>query len=439
MRRITTLLLLLLIAPLSYAGGVAVEGVRLWNAPEHTRVVFDVSGPVEHKLFTLSNPSRVVVDLKGVKLKTKLSQGDGPVLGGIRSAPRNKGQDLRLVLDLKQAAKPKSFLLKPTQEYGHRLVIDLDHVTASKGAAVIAKPVERPSVKPTALRDLVVAIDAGHGGEDPGARGRRGTREKDVVLAIARQLETLLKSERGMRPVMIRTGDYYIGLSKRTALARRAKADIFVSIHADAFRDRRARGASVYVLSSRGATNEAARWLADSENAADLVGGVSLDDKDDLLASVLLDLSQTATIEASLAVADRVLAELKGIGRVHKRGVEQAGFRVLKSPDIPSILVETAFISNPEEERKLRDPRHQKRVAKAILNGVRAYFANNAPPDTLIAAQKPQRHTIRRGETLGHIAQQYRVSLNSLRKANRIRGDVVRVGQTLTIPLSGDT
>ncbi|OOZ41080.1 N-acetylmuramoyl-L-alanine amidase [Solemya pervernicosa gill symbiont] len=440
MKRFTILLLLLLIAPTGFAAAVEVKDFRLWNAPDKTRLVFDISAPVEHNLFTLPNPDRVVIDLKSTKLKTKFSQQKGPVLASIRSAPRNKGKDLRLVLDLSKKAKPKSFLLKPTQEYGHRLVIDLEFAAerVTKKKSVPVKAV-KSLAKPAALRDLVIAIDAGHGGEDPGAKGRRGTREKDVVLAIARQLEKLLKREPGMRPVMIRNGDYYVGLRKRTEKARRANADLFVSIHADAFRDRRARGASVYVLSSRGATNEAARWLADSENAADLVGGVSLDDKDDLLASVLLDLSQTATIEASLEVGDKVLHQLKGLGRVHKRRVEQAGFRVLKSPDIPSILIETAFISNPEEERKLRDPRHQKKMAAAILKGVRAYFSNKAPAGTIIASRQPQSHTIRSGDTLGHIAARYHVTVSTLRKANRINGDRIRVGQVLKIPTSGDT
>lgn len=413
---------------------VMVEGARLWAAPDHTRVVFDVSGPVRHTLFALSDPHRIVIDLEQARLgpDAVLSGSEG-VVRGIRSAAR-QDTDLRVVLDVGHQVTPKSFLLRPSSTYGHRLVVDLYD---ARGSRRVVKSLERRGRD--GLRDIVVAIDAGHGGEDPGALGRRGTREKDVVLAVARRLERLVRETPGMRPVMVRDGDYYVGLRQRAEIARKHRADMFVSIHADAFHDHRAHGASVYALSQRGASSEAARWLADRENASDLVGGVSLDDKDDLLASVLLDLSLTGTIEASLELGDHVLDQLKTVGRVHKRRVHQAGFVVLKSPDIPSILVETAFISNPDEERKLRSPAHQEKLARAILRGIEAYFSRNPPPGTRLAARQPgpRRHVIARGDTLSGIAKRYDVSLRSLRAVNRVKGDLLRVGQVLTIP-AGD-
>lgn len=427
--------LLLLLATLGQAGAAQpeVRGVRLWAAPDNTRVVLDVSGPVEHSLFALHGPDRLVVDLKHTRLDPAATRGvtASGVVERLRSGVRNDS-DLRLVLDLKRPVKPKSFVLKPNDQYGHRLVIDL-YDKPAKGAA----PEPPPKKARPALRDLVIAIDAGHGGEDPGARGKRGVREKDVVLGIARHLARLVDKEPGMRAVLIRNGDYYIGLRKRIARAREHRADLFVSIHADAFRDRRVRGSSVYVLSPRGASSEMARWLAARENAADLVGGVSLDDKDDLLAEVLLDLAQTATIETSLGVADGVLRELRRLGKVHKRRVQKAGFVVLKSPDIPSILVETAFISNPAEEKRLTLPGHQRKIAQAIMAGVRRYYTSNPPPGTRLAlarAQAPKRHIIRRGDTLSHIAQRYGVSMRAIRTVNRLRGDRLLVGKVLRIP-----
>ncbi len=409
------------------AAQTQVQGLRMWQAPDHTRLVFDLSAPVEHTVFTLDSPPRIVIDLEQARLGQALPDLNvqGTRLAGVRSAPRN-GKDLRVVLDLKQKLRPKSFLLKPYEDYGHRLVIDLQH-GGDRGPSKAAVP-----TRSSGPREIVIAIDAGHGGEDPGAHGRHGTREKDVVLAIGRKLARLVRDEPGMRPVLIRDGDYYVSLRERMDQARRHQADLFVSIHADAFRDARASGSSVYTLSRRGASDEAARWLAEQENSADLIGGgVSLDDKDDLLASVLLDLSQTASIEASVDVAGSILKALKRVGRVHKRSVQQARFVVLKSPDIPSVLVETAFISNPAEERKLQSPRHQQRVARAILNGVRNYFVRNTPPGTRLV----QKHVIQRGDTLSEIAQRYRVSLRRLRAVNELSGDRLLVGQTLRIPL----
>jgi N-acetylmuramoyl-L-alanine amidase len=417
------------------AGNLQVESVRLWAAPDSTRVVFDVTGPVEHRLFTLAAPDRLVIDLSdaGISSKVKQTQTRGGIVRNLRSATRDK-HDLRLVLDLKGPVKPKSFVLKPNERYGHRLVIDLFE-SASVGKSKPKKV--RTVAQPDALRDLVIAIDAGHGGEDSGARGKRGTHEKDVVLAIARRLAKLVEKEPGMRPVLIRDGDYYIGLRKRIEKARQHRADLFVSIHADAFRDRRVQGSSVFVISRRGASSEMARWLAARENAADLVGGVSLDDKDDLLAEVLLDLAQSATQEASDAVANEVLAEMKRVGKVHKKSVQHAGFVVLKSPDIPSLLIETAYISNPAEEKKLKSARYQQKVANAIMKGVRGYFTANPPPGTLLAKTRPRRHVIRRGDTLSHIAQRYGVSMRAIRATNRLTNDRLMVGKVLAIPSKG--
>ncbi len=431
------LLLILLLTSVANAGSLQVNGVRLWAAPDSTRVVFDVTGPVEHQLFTLKGPDRLVIDLKHASVDPSLVkqlQASG-VVKGLRSGSRNK-DDLRLVLDLANPVKPKSFVLKPNDQYGHRLVIDLF------GVGDEAKSRQPKTIKavtePASLRDLVIAVDAGHGGDDPGARGRKGTREKDVVLAIARKLAALIDKEPGMKAVLVRDGDYYVGLRKRIDKARKHRADLFVSIHADAFRDRRVQGSSVYVLSRRGASSEMARWLAARENAADLVGGVSLDDKDDLLAEVLLDLAQTATLETSTGAAGNVLSELKKLGKVHKRQVQHAGFVVLKSPDIPSMLVETAFISNPSEENRLRNRKHQQKVANAVFKGIRRYFTSNPPVGTRLAAGKmPRRHVVRRGDTLSDIAQRYGVSMNSLRDSNRLKGDRLLVGNVLRIPSAG--
>ena len=374
---------LLLIFSLSCAAGesVLLKNIRVWAAPDNTRVVFDVTSPVGHKLEQLSGPFRVVIDLKDTEPFTVLPQpaaNDG-YLQGIRSG--RHGDFLRVVLDLKRQARAKSFLLPPNKHYGHRLVVDISGGEERQAAITEETPA-------TGLRDVVVAIDAGHGGEDPGAIGPHGTYEKKVVLQIAKKLADAINRERGMRAVLIRKGDYYLKLRKRIDLARHHKADLFISIHADAFTNRRVSGSSVYVLSNRGASSEHARWLAKQENASDLIGGVSLDDKDSLLASVLLDLSQTASLEASIDVAENVLAGLKKVGKVHKPRVESAGFAVLKSPDIPSLLVETAFISNPQEEKKLNSSAYQRQLASAVAAGVKRYFEDNAPDGTLLANRK---------------------------------------------------
>ncbi|HEX7026976.1 MAG TPA: N-acetylmuramoyl-L-alanine amidase [Gammaproteobacteria bacterium] len=359
-----------------------VVNFRLSANEERTRVVFDLTGSVDHALFTLKSPERVVIDIENVSLRTALQVDTDrkALLRNIRNAPRN-GNDLRIVLDLNESVTPKSFLLRPQGDSGYRLVIDL----FKQNEASSSKPLVKAVPESDKLRDVVIAIDAGHGGKDPGASGHRGTLEKDIALAIARELARRVKTERGMRPVLIRDGDYYMGLRERIEKAREYKADLFISIHADAFHDKDARGSSVYALSLRGASSEAAEWLANRENASELIGGVSLNDKDDIVASVLLDLSQTATIQASLDVGSEVLNQLGQHNKLHRGHVQQAGFMVLKSPDIPSILVETAFISNPAEERKLTSTKHQTKIADAILQGVKRYFSRKPPRGTLFA------------------------------------------------------
>lgn len=409
-----------------------VKTIRMWPAPDSTRLVFDLSAPIDHSLFSLRSPNRVVIDLSHARMRSKPSHLDFAkgFVKDIRYASRNR-DDLRIVLDLRSNVRPKSFLLKPNREYGHRLVIDL----VGKQAIQKAKPTNRMKYK-NRQRDIIVAIDAGHGGDDPGAIGRRGTREKTVVMAIAKRLEKLVKRERGMRPVMIRKGDYYVGLKKRVKIARRQQADIFISIHADAFRNAKAKGTSVFVVSDRGASSEAARFLAEKENQSDMIGGIDFEEIDDaLLKLVLVDMVKNSTMETSHEVASHVLGNLGKVAHLHKKSVEQAGFRVLKAPDIPSILIETAFISNPAEERKLRSKKHQQRIAAAILKGVRNYFHANPPPGSLLALQDTK-HRVVRGETLSAIANRYRVSIAMIRSVNKLANDRIRVGSVLRIPYS---
>ena len=427
------------------AAAVNVESIRTWPAPDHTRIVLDVDRPVEYALFVLRDPDRVVIDLRGARLVKGVPNarpGDR-LLSRIRAAQRKRNEarartgvrdDLRVVLDMKQRVRPKSFLLKPNRKYGHRLVIDV--YPSGGGVQATTARARTADGSPATQRDVVVAVDAGHGGEDPGAVTRSGLREKDVVLAIARALERRIDRTPGMKAVLIRNGDYYVGLRRRMEIARRHGADLFVSIHADSFRDSRVSGSSVYVLSRRGASSEAARWLAEQENASDFVGGVSLDDKDDLLASVLVDLQQTATLSASSEVGGHVLKSLGRIARSHKRRIERAGFLVLKSPDIPSILIETGFLTNPSDAKRLSDKAHQDKVARAILAGIIRYFDSNPLRGTAFAAAR--RHTIARGETLSEIAVRYRVSVERLRAANRIDGSIIRAGEVLRIPARSD-
>nr|AAS07897.1 N-acetylmuramoyl-L-alanine amidase [uncultured marine bacterium 463] len=410
-----------------------VHEVRLWRAPDHTRVVFDLTGPAEHKIFVLQNPTRIVLDVQDTRLKTNLSDltlTDTPIRQ-VRSAARD-GDDLRIVMDMSASVDPRSFSLKANQQAGDRLVVDLYDKNATA-----AKPAVRKTATQDSKRNIIIAIDAGHGGEDPGALGPGRRREKDVVLAIAREVNALFKADVGFTPTLIRSGDYYVSLKGRRDLARKRQADLFVSIHADAFKRKEANGASVYALSTRGATSTAARYLAQRENAADLVGGVSLSDKDDMLAGVLADLSMTSTLDTSLQVGAQVLRNVDNVARLHKKNVEQAGFAVLKSPDIPSILVETGFISNPTEAKRLATSSYQKKMARAIHSGIKSYLLAHPPSGTLVAWNKAQggtQYTIARGDTLSGIAQRFNVSLSTLKSTNGISGSTIRIGQKLTIP-----
>jgi N-acetylmuramoyl-L-alanine amidase len=403
------------------AGLARVNDVRLWSGPEGTRLVVDLSAPARYSVFTLGNPDRVVIDLADATISSgkTMPDGQGPV-HRVRTGPR-PGHDLRIVLDTIGSLEPRAFKVPPDATAGHRLVVEFPSRRGSTVSGTVAANVPAPAGSATAGtiasttaatpvvtatlaatksvaaaasgRDIVVAVDAGHGGQDPGAIGRGGTYEKHVTLAIARRLALTINDEDGMRAVLIRNDDTFVSLRDRIRKARQYGADMFVSIHADSVRDRNVGGSSVYVLSTRGATDEAARWLAERENAADLMGGVSLDDKNDVLASVLLDVTQKESVSNSVEAASSVLASLRNVGDVHRTRVQHAGFVVLKSPDIPSMLVETAFISNPADEKRLRSRDQQQRIAAAIHNGVRGYFYENPLPGTRVAALSAARRS----------------------------------------------
>jgi len=428
-------LMLLLVSGMAQAA-IAISAARVWPADDYTRITLEAAQPIEHKMLLLKDPDRLVLDLNDVELGPVLKSLsekiliNDPYIRQVRVANFKPGV-VRMVIDLKSDIKPQIFSLPPAGEYKHRLVLDiypaLDPLMAMleqhekpdtpvtlpqvqalpesslpippevevlpESAKTPAKPVvalpdapilpSKPADKPLkgkgSVRLLTIAIDAGHGGEDPGARGANGSHEKDITLAIAKKLKEVIDNEPNMRGVLTRDGDYFIPLHGRVVKARKLQADLFVSIHADAFTRPEAKGSSVFALSESGASSASARYLAQKENESDLIGGVSLDNKDPYLARTLLDLSQTATINDSLKLGKAVLGHIGEINTLHKRNVEQAGFAVLKSPDIPSILVETAFISNPEEERKLNDEAYQYKLVASILNGIRKYFATNPP------------------------------------------------------------
>jgi N-acetylmuramoyl-L-alanine amidase len=377
-------LLSCLLAP-GWVHAQQISASRLWPSPDYTRITLESAEPVAHKYFSLSNPERLVIDLEGVEAGTALDMlagqltAEDPYIGAIRVGMNRPGV-MRLVLDLKSPAKPSVFRLPPLGQYGHRLVVDLYPAQSTDVAAVppAAEPADavqpgKPAA-PQYTRLITVAIDAGHGGEDPGALGVKGSREKDITLALAKKLKQKIDAQENMHAVLVREGDYFVPLAQRVTKARAVKADLFMSIHADAFIKPHARGSSVFALSENGATSVAAKWLARKENDADLVGGINIDVKDAFLKRTLIDLSQTATINDSLKLGHSVLKAMGGVNTLHKPQVEQAGFAVLKAPDIPSILIETAFISNPEEEKRLNDPGYQDRLVDAIAAGVKSYF-----------------------------------------------------------------
>ena len=470
---------LLAAAPLCAATAADLKGARVWAGPDYTRVVLDASGPLQYEI-TQKN-GQVMVDLSGSGVSRSFA--DPSAQGLLRGMSHARiGDSLQVTAKVDPNAKLKSFVLKPSgSEKGYRLVLDL-YPGSGATAAVADTTVKTPAAAPVATpqysnpthsrrvaaeqaaamlngqRQVVVAVDAGHGGKDPGSHGPAGTLEKNVTLGVARKLAEQINRQPGMKAVLTRDSDFYIPLKQRYQIARENNADLFVSIHADAFTSGDAKGSSVWVLSPRGKTSEAARWLADRENRADLIGGTSLDDKDDSLAKVLLDLQQGWAMQASDVVAGNVLKALATLGPTHRGYVERANFVVLRSPDVPSILVETAFISNPAEERKLRDSAHQNKLAAAVMGGVQNYFESTPPPGTWFAAQAARRngvqlasskgssagatvaahasdvHKVGRGESLSSIARQYGVSVGALKNANRMNSDTVRAGVTLTIP-----
>lgn len=417
-----------------------IDGVRLWRAPDNTRIVFDLDGPVEHKIFTLSNPDRLVIDIDGARLVAALNdlQFSNTPIQQLRHGKRND-KDVRFVLDLSSTVKPRSFLLKKHADKPDRLVIDLYDASEK-----VVKTVEQVVKKEISLkRDIVIAIDPGHGGEDPGAIGNKKLYEKNVVLKVGQQLATIVNAEPGYKALLIRDGDYYLPHEQRREKARDARADIFISIHADGFDDNRAHGASVFALSKRGATSQTARILASRANESDLIGGagsVSLHDKGDMLAGVLVDLSMTANLANSLDVGHRVLKNMGNFTKLHSRNVEQAGFLVLKSPDVPSILVETGFITNPSEAKKLDSYAHRQKLAEAIFRGVSSYFNDKPPEGSYVAWKKTgggyAQHIIAKGDTLSGIAKKYRVSIAQIKELNNLSTAQIRVGQKLTIPSS---
>tara|TARA_R110001599_G_scaffold66353_3_gene187639 strand:+ start:108 stop:1487 length:1380 start_codon:yes stop_codon:yes gene_type:complete len=449
---------------LVFAKQSEVMNARIWESPESTRLVLELSDSVQYRVMTLVKPDRIVIDVsntaKRPQIFNALELSTSP-LKAIRTAKRNQN-DLRIVLDLKEKVEAKSFLLKANEQYKERLVFDLIPSSKRHLNSKLKAKIENFNIH-AGKRDIVVVIDPGHGGEDPGAIGPNGVREKHVVLAVSQALRDRINTKKGFKAVLTRESDYYIGLRDRTVLARKFNADLLVSVHADAFTKPQAKGASVYAISTRGATSEMARWLAKKENSADLIGGIdglSLDDKDDVLAGVLLDLSSTASLTASLGVGSQVLGSMGRMAHLHKKTVQQAGFAVLKSPDIPSILVETGFISNPSEAKKLKSSYYQKQLADSIHKGIVKYFETTPPPGTLIAWLKQsknqqasvgyvyesepnnyskttapyKKYTVKRGDTLSLIANQNRLTLQEIKSLNGLSSDRLRIGQGLKLP-----
>jgi len=402
-----------------------IQDIRLSKNKRYVRLVFDLDKLANHSLFSLHDPERVVLDIKNAKMPHGLVDQlqANALIRSIRSGVRN-GNDLRVVFDLSNNVTPRSFLLAPSGKSGHRLVLDL-HDKKSADKVLTSKK-----------RDVIVAIDAGHGGKDPGAIGRSGTYEKLITLQIAKRLEKTINQQRGMKAVLVRKNDRFMRLRDRIHKARDSHADMMISLHADSFPDPRARGSSIYALSVDGASSETARMMAEKENAADLLfGDVNLAVEDQMVKEVLFDLSLTGTIESSLDIGSEILSQIKTVNRVHKKKVQQAGFAVLKAPNIPSILIETAFISNPREEKNLRSAAHQKKVAKAITRGVSKYFARKAPPGTWLAESAAEYH-INENDTIKMIASKHDVSESDLRARNALHADSLMAGQVIKIPVS---
>ncbi len=427
-----------LLAMASAQAAITVDSVRLHRAPDHTRIVFDLPEPVEHTLDKLANPDRVVVDLMDADLAfdvSTLDYKDSPIENIRVGKHDNK---TRVVFDLSAAVRPRTNLLKPVDPHSWRLVVDLFDSDPQP-----VKTIDKPEVDSGEPRKMIVAIDPGHGGEDPGALGPGNLREKEVVLQIARKVKARIDQEPGMKAVMVRDGDYYVPLAERRRVARQDNhADVFISIHADAFTDARAHGASVFALSNRGATSARAAYVAKMANESDKVAGVYEEEKDDSnLLNVLADMRMSGSMAHSLYLGRQILEEMGQVTKLHggRKTVEQAAFVVLKEPEMVSVLVETGFISNREEARKLSTSAHQEKLARSIVNGVKQYFRTHPAPGSWFAAQRREngeQHRIQPGDTLSGIARQYQVSEQALRAANDISDDRIMVGQTLTIPRS---
>ena len=408
-----------------------VKDIRLSKSDGYVRLVFDMDSSVQHSIFSLHQPERIVLDLKNASMPhgmVDMIQANS-LIRGIRSGIQN-GHDLRVVFDLHEQVSPRSFLLTPSGKAGHRLVLDL-HDSEKKSKETVSKKASKKE-----LRDVVIVIDAGHGGRDPGATGRKGTKEKTVTLQMARKLEKLINAQRGMKAVLTRKDDRYLKLRHRIEKARKSNADMMISIHADSFPDPRARGSSIFALSVNGASSEMAQQLAENENASDVMfGDVSLSNDDPMVNKVLLDLSFTGGIESSLDIGDEVLKQIGTVNKVHKKTVQQAGFAVLKTPNIPSVLLETAFISNPREEKNLRSSAHQQKVAKAISRGVNSYFLRKAPPGTWLSEAITD-YKVKPGDNLAVIANRFNTSVDNLRARNALQTNNLNAGQVLKIPVS---
>ena len=420
-----------------------VVDLRMWRAPDHTRLVLDLSDAVEYSSFLLEDPHRFIVDIKSSFTDLSFSGldfSDSPI-SGIRSGVRN-GESLRIVLDLTSAVEPETFSLAPNSEFGERLVLDLYDKTGSQQSQSANLPENRTGSE--ARRDIVVAISAGHGGEDPGSIGYDGRiKEKNVTLAISQALYERLEKLPGYKPVMIREGDYYVELKRRPEIARRNRADLFVAIHADWYRNSRARGVTVYALSGDRADRENSARVAEKENSADLLGGVggdlALRELDDDVALTLVSLQMAWSMEQSLMAGTSILDSLAGVTRIRKTKVQQASLQVLNSPDIPSILIETGYLTNPEEAQRLSNRNFQERMALAIADGVANYFYEAPPDGTLVAWQKangviPTSYTVKRGDTLSEIAEQFSLSVTELKSINGLQGNTIQIGQVLELP-----
>ncbi|GHG65790.1 N-acetylmuramoyl-L-alanine amidase [Alishewanella longhuensis] len=428
-----------------------IQNIRVSPAADNTRVVFDLAAAPEFKYFTLENPDRLVIDLSRVRVGSRLPaiNGESVLVRSIRSSTNQT--NMRIVLDLSKAVKPNVFALAPAAPHGHRLVIDLpdstsaSSVTSTPATAAPATNTSSTVAAPAAIsspvraaRDIVIAVDAGHGGVDPGSIGPAGTYEKDLTLPIARQLVALINKEPGMRASLVRTGDYFVHINNRTDIARRMQADLLVSIHADAFTSPTPRGAAVWVLSLRRATSEVGRMLEQTERHSELLGGVAEVIKDSAneryLAQTVLDLSMNHSMVTAHQVANQVLSELGKVTTLHKREPQAASLGVLRSPDIPSILVEVGFISNPQEERLLRNSAHQEKLVQSLFTGLRRHFELSPPADSLFAQRRAKEHRVQAGESLSLLAQRYNVSVEQLRRHNNLRNDTLRIGQVLRIP-----